>query len=160
MKSKTFSDLNSKADDFYEYFDWNILMFAFRLFYFVIFVDSFALKFVWFVKFKLFIYFVKSFHLENDSVLCTKLVKHKERLMCAQTMSSLDIVITGMVLLVLSFSVLFFFSFIIIIMNYESSYKANNGNDDIFTSIHFHNLFAAAAVAVNHVLCKASHAIL
>lgn len=109
MKSKTFSDLNSKADDFYEYFDWNILMFAFRLFYFVIFVDSFALKFVWFVKFKLFIYFVKSFHLENDSVLCTKLVKHKERLMCAQTMSSLDIVITGMVLLVLSFSVLFFF---------------------------------------------------
>lgn len=141
MKPKTFSDLNSRADDLYEYFDWNILMFAFLLFYFVIFVDSFALKFVWFVKFKLFIYFVKSFHLENDSVLYTKLVIHKERLMCAQTMSSLDIVITGMVLLVLSFSLCFFFSFIIIIMNYESSYKANNDNGDIFTSIHFHNLF-------------------
>lgn len=137
MKPKTFSDLNSKADDFYEYFDWNILMFAFRLFYFVIFVDSFALKFVWFVKFKLFIYFVKSFHLENDSVLCTKLVKHKERLMCAQTMS-----LSSLEWFFWCFHFLFFFfSFIIIIMNYESSYKANNGNDDIFTSIHFHNLF-------------------
>ena len=98
----------------------------------------------------------KSFHLENDSVLCTKLVKHKERLMCAQTMSlsSLEWFFWCFHFLCL------FFSFIIIIMNYESSYKANNGNDDIFTSIHSTIFFAAASVAVNHVLCKASHAIL
>lgn len=49
----------------------------------------------------------------------------------------------------------FFFRFFFIIMNYESSYKANNGNDDIFTSIHFHNLhcYYCKSCALTSISC-------